>query len=90
MIKSPKAFYSRLDKIVDGLVSFENCKMIEDDWNGLPCFAWLFYLGYGAKPNGTLRQIADLMCQTEYACLGATSEGELYIKVIFQKPVQNA
>ncbi len=86
MITDPKIFYNRLSKVTD-VLSFDDVRdSVVDDWNGVPCIACRFFLKNGSIPGGTLAQIVTLMNSTEYACLTSNLEGELYIKVNFQRP----
>lgn len=86
MITDPKIFHKALSEVTD-VLSFDAVHdSVVDDWNGVPCLAYRFFLENDSIPGGTLAQIVTLMNLTEYACLTSNLEGELYIKVNFQRP----
>lgn len=83
LITDPQVFHRKLFNLTD---IYSTVIQTNIHYLGVDCNAWIYRLRSHNIPNGTLLQIAQLMCKVESAELVAQRDGDLDINVIFEMP----
>lgn len=83
LITDPKIFHRKLFNLIDIYSSIEQTNIHD---LGVDGFAYVYRLRTRVIPNGTLLQIAQLMCKVECANMITTPDGDININVMFELP----